>query len=178
MYRFFFSYCESHVLVKDKTENLKNTRLAVRAHVKQLFVPLSHPSLSWPQTPLYLEALDKQQIVSKYFYEDYSLLGVSRCEYVKSWCVYNLLLWWKKAYFDLFKSSELSFDVFFANLWTLQTAEWPSRPSYLLINLVTPCIYNKVISLHILFNHFLLINTGFFSLWRLRQSVPLPTAWS
>jgi len=42
------------------------------------------------------------------------------------------------------------------------------------INLVTLCIYNKIISLHILFNHFLLIHTGFCSLsWRWRQSVPM-----
>ena len=44
------------------------------------------------------------------------------------------------------------------------------------INLVTWCMYNKVISLHILFNHFLLIRTDFCSLsWRWRPSVP--TYW-
>jgi len=41
------------------------------------------------------------------------------------------------------------------------------------IKLVTLCIYNEVISLHILFNYCLLICTGFCSLsWRWRQSVP------
>jgi len=89
-------------------------------------------------------------------------------------CVYNL--WWRqKAHLgSRVQSCHLMYSLPSFELRRLLSG--PAGNLIYYINLVTWCMYNKVISLHILFNHFLLIHTGFCVLsWRSRQSVP--TYW-
>jgi hypothetical protein len=104
------------------------------------------------KTP-HLEALDRQQSVSKYVYEDYSLLGY-QADNTSSHDVF--IIYCGEGRRHILVSSRVQ-SCSINSLSTFELRRLPSGPTghcIYCINLVTPCICNKAISLHILFNPF------------------------
>jgi hypothetical protein len=168
---------------KDKTENLKNMRLPARAHVKPLF---TSPTLHSRDPKLHLTAASMSQtswtLVHRWQWLDMATDHIWRHQtnskflinmFMKITFFWGIKLWIHKA-IDVFiiycGEGRWHISVFSRvqschSMYSLPTFELrrllsdPAGNFIYCINLVTLCVYNKVISLHILINHFLLIRS-------------------
>jgi len=112
----------------------------------------------------YLEALDKQQIITNVFMKITVLWGIKlRIHHIID--VFIIYCGEGRRHTSVFSRVQSCPMYCLPTFELRRLLSGPAGNLIYCINLVTLCIYNKVISLHILFNHFLLICTGFCSLF-------------